>query len=475
MASEFQVVRSFFFQLVLGPIQGSGYLKGLINGNSLQGHWTQKTAKELINHHNPGASEKLIEADFEYITTDLFALFSLLLGIPTRNFKWDGEHISSFRNFLINLFRWHHPSAPPWQKGINFFSLILPILAFSWHLLKALPSLAIHLVEIVGLTALAILFAIPAGFAGLCALSFGTIADSNLMRGAAIFILIPVMVVLFIAMLAGVVTAVPPILAAFVFRAIFSPYQNFMNALRCEGFYAFFSTNGGSEFKKIMSVLSIITALLSLAISIVAYALLAIYALPFIALGITSIAPAYLPTFMVTGLQMALTAFSQIASLAAPWFAPIGSFIAGFLPFISSSLTASAISLAAIIGAALPLIGCYINYKIEEWGEWYYKLGVNRYFELRKNGEHLEEESSEHAGKAIPRRNDHIPVRPVRQVQVEIEVQNKPKPPELTPVYITAQGMFGNYLNKQKSDEAPLLDSKGFNAYRNDEVAQINQ
>ena len=267
-------------------------------------------------------------------------VFSSVLGLPTRNFMWDsgeGSFLSYAENFFRNIFRWHHPSAPLWQRIINY-TLLPSLLAFGWHLLKALPnlllagtklivSLAFLLVSVTALL-VGILGFIIAGELGLIAL------ETN--KPLILIITIPFIIIGAVLAIAGILSLVALGAAGYVFQVVISPYNSFMH-----------HWEQGGAYKAV--------AILDLIIVAAVYALLAVYGLPALAAGLgVLMASVALPALITAGVNIVLT--------------------------VIASLTAST-ALLASLGAAVGFVGTMAYFIADKASDWYYSLGLGGYVE----------------------------------------------------------------------------------------------
>jgi hypothetical protein len=416
MASLASTSFSIVWQIFTDSIQGSGYakqnpfryvlklLKSIRSASTPTGQTNQSPLgiqqdDPVISFLQPFAgkenvkADEIVESDLAYSSSDPFAFLSTLFGIPTRNFKWGASStISSAENFFRNLFRWHHPSAPMWQKVLNY-TLIPSLLAFGWHAIKAVPTLAVNLVYFLLSLAVALAYIVSGFVTGALTFIFGllnnTIQDAIEKPADAIKWGIPYLitgavavanVISFIALTIGFV------LFAFVQAVLFHPLLTIKALWTGQGEHPIFSAveeylkQKGYESK--VNYVGRTLAILGLLIGVTAFALLALYTLPLLISFITVAAPAIFPAFIATGLNAALGAFTSFAILASAFFAPIGAVVGSILPAIGSSavVTEAVLGLTFITGALLPVIGSLISFGGEKLADWYYKLSVDNYF-----------------------------------------------------------------------------------------------
>ena len=322
-------------------------------------------------------------------------MISLLLGFPTRNFLWDNEDLvkvindpknagklrkitsnisftSHLANLARNIFKWHQPSSPFWQKALSF-SLIFPLLAFSWHMLLAIPNL---LLNVARLLTIPLPFFLLMSMISIARFLFERSSEDNKDSKFEQFanklpntrwVQWPLLAVKGLVMFLFLCVLFSATIVAFTARAIFSPVENFKN---------FWSAHTG-PFRVIGKPLAILSAL----ITISAYIALAVFALP----ALVTLAPAYLPAFAVTGLNAVLAAFTWLAGLGSIVFTPIGAVISSVVGsvFAGTAITNAVIGLAAVTGAVLGIVGSLWAHFARKLDDWCYYLAVKEFVTIK--------------------------------------------------------------------------------------------
>ena len=252
-------------------------------------------------------------------------------------------------NLARNVFRWYQPSSPVWQKRLSH-SVIFPLLAFSWHLLMAIPNLLLNVIRLltVGLS-LGLGFLVDKFF------DFMHSPAGRLSRRAQLLLLIPGLLLMGIMLVVGFAL----LIGGSALRAIFSPVDHFNK------FW-----NKGTLLGKCLAVLFAL-------VTVSAYIALAVFALP----AIVTLAPAYLPAFAVTGLNTALAGFTWLAGAGSAVFAPIGAVISGAVGsvFASAAITNALIGLAAVTGAAVAVVGSLWSHFTDKFGWYYYRFALREF------------------------------------------------------------------------------------------------
>ena len=370
----------------------------IVNLLSLAGTGLDKKAEDFRRGIPEKEKDKdksdLIFTCHEPYSSHFLTIISLLLGFPTRNFLWDNEALAEaakknvyvfgyvaknipFTSYLANLarniFRWYQPSAPIWQRALSY-SLIFPLLAFSWHMLLAIPNLVLNVTRL--LTVILPFY--------LCLLTMSI--NDFLFKGNEYaydkrskfaklanklpqtrWVQWPLLAVKgLVQFLLFACVFFPVGMVACTAKAIFSPVENFKSL---------WSESG--PFRVIGKPLAILSAL----ITISAYIALAVFALP----ALVTLAPAYLPAFAVTGLNAVLAAFTWLAGLGSIVFTPIGAVISSVVGsvFAGTAITNAVIGLAAVTGAVLGIVGSLWAHFARKLDDWCYYLAIKEFVTIK--------------------------------------------------------------------------------------------
>ena len=329
-----------FLEKLFGPIQGSGI--------QAPEFWDRLgNAKVNTGAESVRQSDRLHR---EHFSTKIF----LAAGFSTRNYIWDtkeGFGTNAWKTFT----RWHHPTAPLWQRIINYTG-IAPLLAVLWQVSMAVPKFAVNVLRPI---AWALSMAVSAFLPLVIAYAAKKIIKSIIKTTFPIVAKVPLLFL-------PVVVAVATWPLAFVFKLIadvtFYPYETF------KAYWEASRASSNGFFDQAIGIAKKAAAIFAVLLAIAIFTTLA------------TLAAIYMPGFIVAGISAAL-ASSGLAGITAAVFAPIGAAITGVLApfFATAALSNTAIGFAVVAGATFGLVSSLGNYVAEKLGDWYHSVALATY------------------------------------------------------------------------------------------------